>query len=52
VFYRKWDAISRDRATFLAWIQHHILETANFEEFEQRLARSAAEKTAAEKVTA
>lgn len=26
-FYRAWDAMSRDRATFLAWIDRHVLRT-------------------------
>jgi glutaconate CoA-transferase subunit A len=25
-FYRQWDAISRERETFLAWMQEHVLE--------------------------
>jgi len=25
-FYRRWDAISRDRATFAAWMQEHVLD--------------------------
>lgn len=28
-FYRAWDAISRDRDTFLAWMRRHVLETAD-----------------------
>jgi glutaconate CoA-transferase subunit A len=27
-FYIAWDAISRDRETFLAWMQTHVIETA------------------------
>jgi glutaconate CoA-transferase subunit A len=38
VFYRQWDAISRDRQTFLEWIERYIMETADFAEYEQRLA--------------
>jgi glutaconate CoA-transferase subunit A len=41
VFYRQWDAISRDRESFLAWIKHYILETSDFAEYEQRLAATA-----------
>jgi glutaconate CoA-transferase subunit A len=26
-FYKKWDAISKDRATFLAWMDRHVLAT-------------------------
>jgi glutaconate CoA-transferase, subunit A len=34
-FYKKWDEISKDRDTFLAWIDKHILNTKNFDEFLQ-----------------
>lgn len=34
-FYLAWDDISRDRERFQAWIQRHILATANFEEFQR-----------------
>jgi glutaconate CoA-transferase subunit A len=27
-WYVEWDAISRDRDTFKAWMQHHVLEAA------------------------
>lgn len=29
-FYKAWDAISRDRDTFRAWMQAHVLDTADF----------------------
>lgn len=29
-FYRAWDDISRDRSTFEAWIDEHIVQTADF----------------------
>ncbi|MEQ1946229.1 MAG: CoA-transferase [Bryobacteraceae bacterium] len=32
-FYKKWDAISKDRDTFLGWMDKHILQTADFDEF-------------------
>jgi glutaconate CoA-transferase subunit A len=32
-FYRRWDDISRDRATFRAWVQEHILNTADFGDY-------------------
>lgn len=35
VFYQKWDAISRDRETFTAWIREHVLNTADFAEYLQ-----------------
>lgn len=32
-FYRAWDAIARERAGFLAWMEKHVLGTANHREF-------------------
>ncbi len=32
-FYKQWDGISKDRDTFLAWIDKHIMKTKDFEEF-------------------
>jgi glutaconate CoA-transferase subunit A len=32
-FYKQWDVISKDRDTFLAWIDKHIMSTKDFEEF-------------------
>ena len=29
-FYKAWDAIARDRDTFVAWMREHILETNDF----------------------
>ena len=37
-FCKAWDGISRDRETFLAWMQKHILNTADFAEFQHSLA--------------
>jgi glutaconate CoA-transferase subunit A len=31
-FYKAWDAISRDRDTFTAWIKAHVLDTTDFAE--------------------
>ena len=36
-FYKAWDAIARERECFLAWMQHHVLDSADFAEFERRL---------------
>lgn len=33
VFYRAWDRISRDRETFSAWIEKHVLKTETFAEY-------------------
>lgn len=37
-FYKKWDAIARDRDTFVAWMREHILETKDFDGFLKRQA--------------
>ncbi len=39
-FYRAWDRISRDRETFQAWIERHVLKTENFAEYLRVLAES------------
>ncbi len=36
-FYKAWDAISRERDTFLAWIERHVLTTADFDGFKRSL---------------
>jgi glutaconate CoA-transferase subunit A len=40
-FYQTWDSISRDRQTFLDWIQMHISNTENFADFLRVLGESA-----------
>jgi len=40
-FYRGWDAISRDRDRFRAWMTRHVLETAGVEEYRASLAEAA-----------
>jgi glutaconate CoA-transferase subunit A len=37
-FCKAWDAISRNRETFLAWMQKHVVSTADFAEFKRSLA--------------
>ena len=37
-FYKAWDAISRDRDTFLTWIGRHVLATADFAEYRRSIA--------------
>ncbi|HEX9038383.1 MAG TPA: CoA-transferase [Ktedonobacterales bacterium] len=32
-FYQTWDTIARDRAVFQDWVQRHVLDTADFEEY-------------------
>lgn len=41
-FYRQWDAISRDRAAFEAWMQAHVLGTRDHAGFLASLGRQAA----------
>jgi glutaconate CoA-transferase subunit A len=40
-FYRRWDAISRDRATFTTWVQQHILDTDDWDGYQRSLTRAA-----------
>jgi len=32
-FYKAWDAISRDREAFRAWMEAHVLGTEDFAEY-------------------
>jgi glutaconate CoA-transferase subunit A len=41
-FYVGWDAVSRDRDTFRAWMQRHVLDTADVEEYRRSLMAVAA----------
>ena len=36
-FYKAWDDISRERGTFLAWMERHVLATRDFEEYRRSL---------------
>jgi glutaconate CoA-transferase subunit A len=36
-FCKAWDGISRDRETFLAWMNRHVLGTADFAEFRRSI---------------
>ncbi|MBP2296473.1 CoA transferase subunit A [Azospirillum rugosum] len=45
-FYQAWDAISRSRETFTAWIDRHVRNTADFEEFKRVFAETAKSKEA------
>jgi glutaconate CoA-transferase subunit A len=36
-FYKAWNAIARERDTFLAWMRRHILQTVDFAEFRRTL---------------
>jgi glutaconate CoA-transferase subunit A len=44
LFYRRWDAISRDRDVFRSWMQRHVLETADIEEYHRSLADDTASR--------
>jgi len=37
-FYVSWDAVSRDRELFLAWMQRHVRGTADVEEYHRSIA--------------
>jgi glutaconate CoA-transferase subunit A len=41
-FYREWDRISRDRDTFVAWMQRHVLGTADIREYHRSLSEAGA----------
>jgi len=40
-FCKAWDGISRDRDTFLAWMQRHVLSTGDFAEYRRSIAADA-----------
>ena len=40
-FYQRWDATSRDRDRFQAWMTRHVLETAGVEEYRASLVEAA-----------
>ena len=41
-FYVSWDGVSRDRDRFLAWMQSHVLDTADVAEYHRILSESEA----------
>jgi Acyl CoA:acetate/3-ketoacid CoA transferase, alpha subunit len=45
-FYQSWDAISRSREAFTAWIDRHVRNTADFDEFKRVFAESAKQEAA------
>ena len=36
-FYKQWDAVARDRDSFIAWIDRHVRGTADFAEYRRSL---------------
>ena len=40
-FYRRWDAVSRDRDRFQEWMRRHVLETRDVGEYRSSLAEAA-----------
>ena len=36
-FYKAWNAIARERDTFRQWMERHVLNTADFDEFRRTL---------------
>jgi glutaconate CoA-transferase subunit A len=43
LFYQAWDGISRTRVTFQSWINQHVMNTSDFEEFKELLKESMAQ---------
>ena len=41
-FYRQWDAVSRDRDTFLAWMTRHVMDTVDVADYHRSLAATTA----------
>jgi glutaconate CoA-transferase subunit A len=37
-FYKAWDNIARERETFQAWMERHVMGTVDFDEFQRSLA--------------
>ena len=40
-FYKAWDGISRDRETFLNWMNKHVLSTSNFADYRRSIEEGA-----------
>lgn len=40
-FYHRWDAIARERDTFRAWMQRHVLDSRDHQEFLRRVGEAA-----------
>jgi glutaconate CoA-transferase, subunit A len=40
-FYKQWDNVARDRETFRAWIQRHVMETRDFDDYKRSLEQAA-----------
>jgi len=36
-FYKAWDTIARERESFQAWMERHVMGTATFEDFQRSL---------------
>jgi len=36
-FYLQWDHIARERASFIGWMDEHVMHTRDHSEFMQRL---------------
>ena len=43
-FYKAWDAIGRDREKFTAWMNRHVMSTADFDEYRRSIASEARQK--------
>jgi len=40
-FYQRWDAISRERTSFLSWMERHVLASPDHKSFLASLAEAA-----------
>jgi glutaconate CoA-transferase subunit A len=43
-FYKAWDAVAKDRDTFIAWMDRHVRGTRDFAEFKRSIEAAAREK--------
>jgi glutaconate CoA-transferase subunit A len=41
-FYKLWDDIAKDRGTFLAWIDEHVMGTKDFDGFKRSIEKALA----------
>ena len=46
-FYKSWDAIGRDREKFTAWMNRHVMSTADFDEYRRSIASEARQRRSA-----
>ena len=44
-FYKRWDEVSRQRDSFQAWMQRHVMDTKDFGEFRRSLEQVSPERS-------